>query len=121
MTLVESSNGLLGVLPQAVRGRMTLRIVTADGEISRPVGDDDGSRVRVRTGGLVVEPGEGRSVFQHRLADSGSTAVMSIDSADEEAVVPFRNFYASEPDTLTLEEKIGQIHGFADTVIHKTR
>jgi len=89
VTIHDSANGLLGSLPRAVRGNMTLRIVTADGEISRPVGEDDGSRVRVRTQGLVVEPGEGRSVFQHALADSGSTAVMSIDEDQRDAVVPF--------------------------------
>lgn len=89
MALANSAVGLLEAMPQAVRGRMTLRIVTADGEISRPVGHDDGSRIRVRTQGLVVEPGEGRTVFQHRLGDSGSTAVMSIDEDQRESVVPF--------------------------------
>ena len=38
-----------------------------------------------------------------------------------EAIVAFRNPYLAEPDTQTLEEKIGAIKWFADNVIHKTR
>lgn len=38
-----------------------------------------------------------------------------------EAIVAFRNPYLGEPDTQTLEEKIGAIRWFADNVIQKTR
>jgi len=43
------------------------------------------------------------------------------DLGIQEAIVAFRNPYAAEPDTQTLEEKIAAIRGFADNVIQKTR
>jgi len=43
----------------------------------------------------------------HRLEDLGV----------HEAIIAFRNPYLAEPDTQTLEEKIGDLHGFADAVI----
>ncbi len=43
------------------------------------------------------------------------------DLGVHESIVAFRNVYAREPDTKSLEEKIGEIHWFADNVIHKTR
>ena len=39
----------------------------------------------------------------------------------QEAIVAFRNPYMAEPDTQTLEEKIGAIDWFAENVIHKSR
>ena len=39
----------------------------------------------------------------------------------QEAIVAFRNPYAAEPDTQTLDEKIGAIRWFADNVIQKVR
>jgi len=41
------------------------------------------------------------------------------DLGVQETLVAFRNLYDAEPDTETLEEKIGKIHWFADNVIHK--
>jgi len=41
------------------------------------------------------------------------------DIGVQEAIVAFRNPYAAEPDTRTLDEMIGQLHWFADTVIAK--
>ncbi|HKK52610.1 MAG TPA: LLM class F420-dependent oxidoreductase, partial [Myxococcota bacterium] len=43
------------------------------------------------------------------------------DLGIQEAIVAFRNPYLAEPDTQTLEEKIGAIHWFAENVIQKTR
>ena len=43
------------------------------------------------------------------------------DLGIQEAIVAFRNPYLAEPDTQTLEEKIGAIRWFADNVIHKVR
>ncbi len=43
------------------------------------------------------------------------------DIGVSEAVVGFRNAYDGTPDTQTLDEKIGQINWFADTIIHKSR
>jgi len=43
------------------------------------------------------------------------------DLGIQEAIVAFRNPYLAEPDTQTLEEKIGAIRWFADNVIQKTR
>ena len=43
------------------------------------------------------------------------------DIGVSEAVVGFRNAYDGTPDTQALEEKIGQINWFADTIIHKSR
>jgi probable F420-dependent oxidoreductase len=43
------------------------------------------------------------------------------DLGIEEAIVAFRNPYLAEPDTQTLEDKIGAINGFAENIIHKTR
>lgn len=43
------------------------------------------------------------------------------DLGIQEAIVAFRNPYAAEPDTQTLEEKVGAIRWFADNVIQKTR
>lgn len=42
------------------------------------------------------------------------------DLGVQEMLVAFRSIYDGQPDSLTLEQKIGQIHEFADTVIHKT-
>jgi probable F420-dependent oxidoreductase len=38
-----------------------------------------------------------------------------------ESIVAFRNPYAAEPDTRTLDEMVGQLHWFADNVIAKVR
>ncbi len=43
------------------------------------------------------------------------------DLGIQEAIVAFRDPYAAEPDTQTLEEKVRAIDGFADTVIRKIR
>jgi alkanesulfonate monooxygenase SsuD/methylene tetrahydromethanopterin reductase-like flavin-dependent oxidoreductase (luciferase family) len=43
------------------------------------------------------------------------------DLGIQEAIIAFRNPYLAEPDTQTLEEKIGAINWFAENVIHKTR
>tara|TARA_B110000305_G_C19366276_1_gene602091 strand:- start:89 stop:964 length:876 start_codon:yes stop_codon:yes gene_type:complete len=43
------------------------------------------------------------------------------DIGVSEAVVGFRNAYDGTPDTQTLDEKIGQINWFADTIIQKSR
>jgi hypothetical protein len=41
------------------------------------------------------------------------------DIGVQEAIVAFRNPYAAEPDTRTLDDMIGQLRWFADTVIAK--
>ena len=41
------------------------------------------------------------------------------DIGVQEAIVAFRNPYKAEPDHRTLDEMIGQLHWFADTVIAK--
>jgi probable F420-dependent oxidoreductase len=41
------------------------------------------------------------------------------DLGVQEAIVAFRNPYAAEPDTQTLEDKIGAINWFAESVIQK--
>jgi probable F420-dependent oxidoreductase len=41
------------------------------------------------------------------------------DLGVEECIIGFRDVYAKEPDTKSLEEKIGEIRWFADTYIHK--
>ena len=43
------------------------------------------------------------------------------DLGIEEAIVAFRNPYAAEPDTQTLDDKIGAIRWFADSIIQKVR
>ena len=43
------------------------------------------------------------------------------DIGVSEAVVGFRNAYDGTPDTQTLDEKIGQMNWFADTIIQKSR
>lgn len=43
------------------------------------------------------------------------------DLGVQEAIVAFRNPYLAEPDTQTLDEKIGAIRWFAENVIQKTR
>ena len=43
------------------------------------------------------------------------------DIGVQEAIVAFRNPYDAEPDTQTLDEKIGALRWFADNVIQKTR
>lgn len=43
------------------------------------------------------------------------------DLGIQEAIVAFRNPYLAEPDTQTLDEKIGQLRWFSDAVIQKTR
>ena len=43
------------------------------------------------------------------------------DLGVSEAVVGFRNAYDGTPDTQTLDEKIGQMNWFADTIIQKSR
>jgi len=43
------------------------------------------------------------------------------DIGVQETVIAFRDPYKAEPDTQSLEDKIGQINWFADAVISKTR
>lgn len=43
------------------------------------------------------------------------------DLGVRESIVAFRNPYAAEPDTRTLEEMVGQLNWFADNVIAKVR
>jgi probable F420-dependent oxidoreductase len=43
------------------------------------------------------------------------------DIGVSEAVIGFRNAYDGTPDTQTLDEKIGQMNWFADTIIQKSR
>lgn len=43
------------------------------------------------------------------------------DIGVSEAIVAFRNPYDGKPDTQTLDEKIGQINWFAETIIQKSR
>lgn len=43
------------------------------------------------------------------------------DLGVQEAIVAFRNPYAAEPDTQTLDDKIGALRWFADSVIQKVR
>jgi len=43
------------------------------------------------------------------------------DLGVQEAIVAFRNPYAAEPDTQTLDDKIGALRWFSDSVIQKVR
>ena len=43
------------------------------------------------------------------------------DIGVDEVLVAFRDVYASEPDTKTVEEKIGMMTWYADEVINKSR
>lgn len=109
MLTTHSSTQLLEELPRVALGRVTLHVVTANGEIHRRAGGDDGTVVRNRAQGLVVEPGAGRSVFQQPLSD-GEVAILSFDSEEEEAVTSFlRCFFDLSEQKRVLEADMESI------------
>jgi probable F420-dependent oxidoreductase len=63
--------------------------------------------------------------FEYQSMSAEAFSVDGVRKLEElgiqEAIVAFRNPYMAEPDTQTLEEKVGAINWFAENVIHKSR
>ena len=72
-----------------------------------------------------AEFGREKEPFEYQSMSADAFSVDGVrrleDLGVQEAIVAFRNPYAAEPDTQTLDEKIGAIRWFADNVIHKVR
>jgi len=118
---LDATLELVGVLPSAVRGGMTLRVVSDHGEVLGVTGDDDGSVIELRADGWSVRPGAGRAVLQRRLDADGATVVMTFDDDQRASVQPFleglfdlidqsqvmeRDMESIQPSSLALLEEV---------------
>ena len=75
--------------------------------------------------GYRKEYGREKEPFEYQSMGAEAFSVDGVKKLEDlgvtEAIVGFRNPYDGQADTQTLEEKIGQINWFAETIIHKTR
>ncbi len=73
--------------------------------------------------GYRKEYGRDHLPFEYQSMGAEAFSVDGVKKLEDlgvsEAIVAFRNPYAAEPDTQTLEEKVGAINWFAENVIHK--
>ena len=71
------------------------------------------------------EDGRDHLPFEYQSMSAEAFSVDGVrkleDLGIQEAIVAFRNPYDAEPDTQTLEDKVGAIKWFAENVIHKVR
>ncbi len=67
--------------------------------------------------GRVGEPFETHVISLDGFSADGVRRLASMGVTD--VICGFRNTYAPEPDTQTLDEKLAALRGFADAVIHK--
>jgi len=74
---------------------------------------------------LRKEYGRDREPFEVHVISMEAFAVDGIKRLEDlgvtDVIVGFRNAYAKEKDTQTLEEKLAALHGYADNVIAKVR
>jgi serine phosphatase RsbU (regulator of sigma subunit) len=100
-----ASTALLDELTQVLPGAPTLHLVRPDGETVRRAGPDDGTLIRNRRQGIVIEPGPGRTSFHHEISASGQVAVLSFDSGHDAAVRPFLQHLFATLDQKNLFEE----------------
>ena len=75
--------------------------------------------------GYRKEYGRENEPFEYQSMGAEAFSVDGVKKLEDlgvtEAIVGFRNPYDGQPDTQSLDEKIGQINWFAETIIQKTR
>lgn len=99
--------------------RLADGFIHAGGSLEQLAGMIDQINAFRREFGRENEPFEYQAMTAEAFSPDGVKRLE--DLGVEESIVAFRNVYASEPDTKTLEEKIAEINWFADAVIQKTR
>src|SRR5262249_46314044 len=100
-----ASTALLDELSKVLPGSPTLHLVQPDGETVRRAGPDDGTVIRNRRQGIVVEPGTGRMAFQHEITATGQVAVISFDGEHDATVRPFLQHLFTTLDQKKLVEE----------------